>query len=164
MPPCGRPGGRGPLELCMAPLPAPAEKTLAPRLRLPVSRQGQTTNPGGSLLRRPLAESSTGVDRVQGILLWKDTWHAFNRFPGSSARRELRPPDRGRHAGGTGKAAGRRPAPHAHPRRRLRRAIRTEFSDRRSPRASAAGDVMPVDADYASGVSLVMRDGIISAR
>ena len=37
-------------------------KTLAPRLRLPVSRQAQTTSPGGSLLRRPLAESSTGVD------------------------------------------------------------------------------------------------------
>ena len=35
-------------------------------IRLPVSRQGQTTSPGGSLLRRPLAESSTGVDSSSG--------------------------------------------------------------------------------------------------
>ena len=37
-------------------------KTLAPHLRIPISRQAQPTSPGGSLLPRPLAESSTGVD------------------------------------------------------------------------------------------------------
>ena len=42
-------------------------KTLAPRLRLTVSRQAQTTSPAGSLLRRPLAESSTGVDSLSLI-------------------------------------------------------------------------------------------------
>ena len=37
-------------------------KTLAPHLRIPISRQAQPTSPGGSLLPRPLAKSSTGVD------------------------------------------------------------------------------------------------------
>ena len=37
-------------------------KTLTPHLRIPISRQAQPTSPGGSLLPRPLAESSTGVD------------------------------------------------------------------------------------------------------
>ena len=46
----------------MAPLPAPAEK---PSHRIAESQSHaklQPTSPSGSLLRRPLAESSTGVD------------------------------------------------------------------------------------------------------
>ena len=64
MPPCGRPAGADRLSSAWlrCPLPPTVAKTLAPCLRLTVSRQAQTTSPGGSLLRRPLAESSTGVD------------------------------------------------------------------------------------------------------
>ena len=49
-------------------------------IRLPVSRQGQTTSPGGSLLRRPSAESSTGVDTSVLDFPIPD-WNARPRVP-----------------------------------------------------------------------------------
>ena len=70
-PPCGRPAGAD--RLSSAWLRARSRrKTLAPHLRIPVSRQAQPTTPGGSLLCRPLAESSTGVDTWARVAVQRD--------------------------------------------------------------------------------------------
>ena len=78
-----RPAGRrGPLELCMAPLPAPAEK---PSHRTSESQSHAKVSPPAKVavfLRRPLAESSTGVDNRSGHVPL--TPRAVNRRPSGS--------------------------------------------------------------------------------